>query len=38
MSFENPSPWCGVIFIGALALISLVVAIVEKIKDWKDKR
>lgn len=38
MSFENPSPWSGVIFIGTLALISLVVAIVEKIKDWKDKR
>lgn len=38
MSFENPSPWCGVAFIGLLLLISLITGIVEMYKDHKEDK
>ena len=38
MSFENPSPWCCVVFIGLLLVIALITGIVEKYKDDQEDK
>ena len=37
MSFENPSPWCGVAFIGLL-VITIITMLVDMYKDDKEDK
>ena len=36
MSFENPSPWCGVAFIGLMLLVTIITGLVEMYKEDKE--
>lgn len=38
MSFENPSPWCGVAFIGFLLVVALITGLIEMYKDHKEDK